>query len=191
MTKPPGTSTLASKASPIVGPSAYLTLAVPVVALIAALLSGSLLLLNYVHVLIAGTWTGIDLFMGLVMSRVMRGLSPQSRVEVIKKLVPMMLFFMPGLASVGITAGIYLAGRLGLSFSSTPIIIVIVIVVILSVQGFGLILPNEVRVLLELRKANPNTEKVVKLGMRNIYFAGSQTIFQISIVFVMAYLAVM
>jgi hypothetical protein len=190
MTKPPGTLTSTSRASPIVGPSAFLTLAVPVVALIAALLSGSLLLLNYVHVLIAGTWTGIDLFMGLVMSRVMRGLSPQSRVEVIKRLVPMMLFFMPGLASVGITAGIYLAGRLGLSFSSTPIIIAIVIVVILSVQGFGLILPNEVRVLLELRKANPNTEKVVKLGMRNIYFAGSQTIFQISIVFVMAYLAV-
>ncbi len=189
MTKPLATST--SKPSAIVGPSAFLTLAVPVVALIAALLSGSLLLLNYVHVLIAATWTGIDLFMGLVMSRVMRGLSPQSRVEVIRKLVPMMLFFMPGLASVGITAGIYLAGRLGLSFSSTPIITAIVIVVILSVQGFGLILPNEVRVLLELRKANPNTEKVVKLGMRNIYFAGSQTIFQISIVFVMAYLAVM
>jgi len=190
MTKPPSTENLGNKASAIVGPSAYLTLAVPIVALIVALLSGSLLLLNYVHVLIAGTWTGIDLFMGLVMSRVMRGLSPQSRAEVIKKLVPMMLFFMPGLASVGITAGIYLAGRLGLSFFSTPIIIAIIIVVILSVQGFVLILPNEVRVLLELRKANPNTEKVVKLGMRNIYFAGSQTIFQISIVFVMAYLAV-
>jgi len=187
-TKPSTTST--SKPSAIVGPSAFLTLAVPIVALIAALLSGSLLLLNYVHVLIAGTWTGIDLFMGLVMSRVMRGLSPQSRVEIIKKLVPMMLFFMPGLASVGITAGIYLAGRLGLDFFSTPIIMAILIVVILSVQGFGLILPNEVRVLLELRKANPNTEKVVKLGMRNIYFAGSQTIFQIAIVFVMAYLAV-
>lgn len=190
MAKPPSTTTLTGKASAMVGPSAYLTLAVPIVALIAALLSGSLLLLNYVHVLIAGTWTGIDLFMGLVMSRVMRGLSPQSRAEIIKKLVPMMLFFMPGLASVGITAGIFLAGRLGLSFFSTPIIIAIIIVVILSVQGFGLILPNEVRVLLELRKANPNTEKVVKLGMRNIYFAGSQTIFQISIIFVMAYLAV-
>ena len=190
MTKPPNTTDLRSKPSAIVGPSAFLTLAVPIVGLIAALLSGSLLLLNYVHVLIAGTWTGIDLFMGLVMSRVMRGLSPQSRVEVIKKLVPMMLFFMPGLASVGITAGIYLAGRLGLDFFSTPIIMAILIVVILSVQGFGLILPNEVRVLLELRKANPNTEKVVKLGMRNIYFDGSQTIFQIAIVFVMAYLAV-
>jgi zinc transporter ZupT len=100
MTKPLATST--SKPSAIVVPSAFLTLAIPVVALIAALLSGSLLLLNYVHVLIAGTWTGIDLFMGLVMSRVMRGLSPQSRVEIIKKPVPMMLFFMPGLASVDI-----------------------------------------------------------------------------------------
>jgi hypothetical protein len=191
MTKLPITTTPSSRPGAIVGPSAFLTLAVPIVALIVALLSGSLLLLNYVHVLIAGTWTGIDLFMGLVMSRVMRGLSQQSRVEVIKKLVPMMLFFMPGLASVGITAGIYLAGRLGLSFFSTPIIVAIILVVILSVQGFGLILPNEVRVLLELRKANPNTEKVVKLGMRNIYFAGSQTIFQIIMIFVMAYLAVM
>ncbi|MGB8781088.1 MAG: hypothetical protein WCD81_10625 [Candidatus Bathyarchaeia archaeon] len=191
MTKPPNTTTLASKDSAIVGLSSYLTLAVPIIALIAALLSGSLLLLNYVHVLIAGTWTGIDLFMGLVMSRVMRGLSPQSRVEVIKKLVPMMLFFMPGLAAVGITAGISLANRMGISFYTTPIIAAIIIVIILSVQGFALILPNEVRVLLELRKANPNTEKVVKLGMRNIYYAGSQTIFQIIMIFVMAYLAVM
>jgi hypothetical protein len=80
------------------------------------------------------------------------------------------------LAPVGITVGIYLANRLRLNFFSTPIIIAILIVIILLVQGFGLILPNEVRVPLELRKANPNTEKVVKLGMRNIYFAGSQTI---------------
>jgi hypothetical protein len=189
--KPSSSTTLTSKTSAIVGPSAYLTLAVPIVALIVALLSGSLLLLNYVHVLTGATWTGIDLFMGLVMSRVMRGLSPQSRAEIIKKLVPMMLFFMPALASVAVTAGIYLTGHMGISFFSTPIIIAIIVVIILSVQGFGLILPNEVRVLLELRKANPDTEKVVKLGMRNIYFAGSQAIFQIAIIFVMAYLAVM
>lgn len=191
MVRPTSRTDIAGKEGAIVGPSSYLTLAVPVIALIVALLSGSLLLLNYVHVLIAGTWTGVDLFMGLVMSRVMRGLSPQNRVEVIKKLVPIMLFFMPGLASVGITAGIYLASHMGISFFITPIIAAIILVVILSVQGFGLILPNEVRVLLELRKANPNIEKVVKLGMRNIYFAGSQTIFQIAVIFVMAYLAVM
>jgi hypothetical protein len=52
----------------------------------------------------------------------------------------------------------------------------------------ALILPNEVRVFLELRKPNPDTDKIVKLGMRNFYFAGSQTIFQIAIIFVMAYM---
>jgi hypothetical protein len=189
MAQPQNTTGPATKAGGLVGPSAILTLVVPVVALIVALLSGSLLLLNYVHVLTGGTWTGIDLFMGLVMSRVLRGLSPQSRVEFIKKLVPIMLFFMPALASVAITAGIYLASSLGWSFFSPPLIVAIVFVLILSIQGFFLILPNEVRIFLELRKPNPNTEKVVKLGMRNIYFAGSQTIFQIAIIFVMAYLA--
>jgi len=178
------------KSDAILGSSVYVTLAVPIIALIAALLSGSLLLLDYVHVLTGGTWTGIDLFMGLVMSRLMRGLSPQSRAEIIKKLVPIMLFFMPALASVAITGGIYLANHEELSFLSTPIIIAIIIVAILSIQGFGLILPNEVRILLELRKTNPDTEKIVKLGMRNIYFSGSQAIFQIAIIFVMAYLAV-
>jgi hypothetical protein len=181
----------ASEASKLIGPASLLTLAVPVVALIVALLSGSHLLLNYVHVITGGTWTGIDLFMGLVMSRVLRGLAPQNRAEIIKKLVPIMLFFMPALASVAITAGIYLAGSMGLSLFSTPMIIAGIIVVILSVQGFALILPNEVRVFLELRKERPDTDKVVKLGMRNIYFAGSQTIFQIAIIFVMAYLATM
>ena len=81
MTKPSSTTTLTSKPSTILGPSAYLTLAVPIVALIAALLSGSLLLLDYVHVLTGGTWTDIDLFMGLVMSRVMRGLSPKAALR--------------------------------------------------------------------------------------------------------------
>ena len=40
---------------------------VPIGALISANLSGSLALLNYVHVLIGGLWTGIDLFMGFVL----------------------------------------------------------------------------------------------------------------------------
>jgi hypothetical protein len=173
--------------SAIVGLGSFLTLAIPIVALLVILLSGSHILLNYIHVLTAATWTGTDLFMGLVMSRVMRGLSPQSRAEIIKKLVPTMLFFMPALAAVTITSGVYLASSMGLSFFSRPLIIIFVMLGILSIQGFGLILPNEVRVFLETSKANPNIEKVVKLGMRNIYFAGSQTIFQMAMIFMMGY----
>lgn len=158
--------------------------------MIAAVWSGSLLFLNYVHVITGGTWTGIDLFMGLVMSRVLRALRPEARAEVIKRLVPIMLFFMPALASVAITAGVYLASWEGLNFLSLPIIAAGVIVVILSAQGFGLILPTEVRIFLELRKEHPDVQKVIKLGMRNIYLSGSQGIFQIALIAVMAYLAI-
>ncbi len=174
----------------ILGPSALVTLLVPVATLIAALLSGSLLFLDYVHVITGGTWTGIDLFMGLVMSRVLRGLAPPVRAEFIKKLVPIMLFFMPALASVAITAGVYLASWEARDFFSAPIIAAGTIAIILSAQGFGILLPNEVRIFLELRKKQPDTGKIIKLGMRNIYVSGSQSVFQIALIAVMAYLAI-
>ncbi|MDG6908276.1 MAG: hypothetical protein JRN20_21100, partial [Nitrososphaerota archaeon] len=69
--------------SPLVGYSSLVTLIVPVTALFAALLSGSLLLLDYVHVITGATWTGIDLFMGMVMSRILRSLPSPARVEFI------------------------------------------------------------------------------------------------------------
>ena len=69
------------------------------------------------------------------------------------------------------------------------IIISGVLVGILTVQGFGILLPNELRIFLELRKQKPDTQKIIKLGMRNFKIAGSQTIFQFIIIFVMARLA--
>lgn len=174
----------------IVSRWSILTLLVPVGVLVVAVLSKSLLFLDYVHVITGGTWTGIDLFMGLVMSRVLRGLLPAARADVIKKLVPIMLFFMPALASVAITAGVYLATWEGRDFFSMPIMAAGVFVIILSIQGFGLLLPNEARIFLELRKENPDVQKVVKLGMRNIYLSGSQSVFQIALIAVMAFLAV-
>jgi hypothetical protein len=174
----------------IVSPYSMLTLLVPIAGLVFALVYGNLLVLNYVHVITGGTWTGIDLFMGLVMSRVMKGLEPQARTQVIKKLVPVMLFLMPSLASVAITSGINMAGRLGLlTLESPTILAAIVIVIILSIQGFGMIMPTEAKVYLELRKKEPDRDKVIKWGMRNIKLAGSQGIFQVALIFVMANLA--
>lgn len=186
----PPSAVVPSHRTGIVGLSSIMTLLVPVVTLIAAVLSGSLLFLDYVHVITGGTWTGVDLFMGLVMSRVLRGLRPEARAEFIKKLVPIMLFLMPALASVSITAGVYLASWEGRDFFSLPIIAAGVIVIILSVQGFGFILPNEVRIFMELRKEQPDVQKVIRLGMRNIYLSGSQSVLQIALIVVMAYLAI-
>lgn len=191
-TKAPISNTpITNPSESIFGVGSLVTLFVPIAALLVALASGSFLLLDYVHVLSGATWTGIDLFMGLVMSRVLRSLAPPARAQFIKKLVPIMLFLMPSLASVAITAGIFVAKHLDLNFMSMPIIAAGVIVVILSVQGFGLLLPTEIRIFLELRKQNPDTSKIVRLGMRNVYVSGSQAVFQIAIIFVMAFLATM
>lgn len=171
-------------------PTSFATLLTPVLVLAASLMLRNKLLLDYTHVICGGTWTGIDLFMGLVMSRIMRGLAPEPRAEIVKRLVPLMLFLMPALASVAITAGIYLAQWEGLlDFHSPLIVAAMVFVLILSVQGFGIILPTEIRVFIELAKEYPDRDKIVKLGMRNIKVSGSQAIFQIAIIFVMANLA--
>ncbi len=174
----------------IVSPYSMLTLLVPLAGLAFALMYGNILALNYVHVITGGTWTGIDLFMGIVMSRVLKGLEPQARAQVLKKLVPVMLFLMPSLATAAIRSGINMASRLGmLSLQSPTIIAAIVIVIILSVQGFGMIMPTEAKVYLELRKKEPNRDKIIKWGMRNVKLAGSQGVFQVALIFVMANLA--
>jgi hypothetical protein len=49
------------------------TLFVPIGALVLVLAYGNLLALNYLHVLTGGTWTGIDLFMGIVMGKILKG----------------------------------------------------------------------------------------------------------------------
>ena len=162
----------------------------PVIALVFALLYGKILILDYVHVLTGGTWTGVDLFMGIVMVRVMGGLEPSARVQLVRRMVPIMLFFMPAIASVAITSGIFLVQWEGLFILQSPWIIISgVLVGILTVQGFGILLPNELRIFLELRKQKPDTQKIIKLGMRNFKIAGSQTIFQFIIIFVMARLS--
>jgi hypothetical protein len=71
---------------------------IPPVVLIAALSTRNLFLLDYVHVITGGTWTGFDIFMGVVMSRIMRSLEIQQRVEVAKRLTPTTFFILPSLA---------------------------------------------------------------------------------------------
>ena len=174
----------------IITPYSFLTLFVPLVALVLVLLYGNLLAFNYLHVLTGGTWTGIDLFMGIVMSRILKSLEPKARTQVIKKLVPLMLFLMPALATVAITSGINLASKLGmLTFASPMIIAAVIIVIILSIQGFGIIMPTEIRIFLELGKKEPNRDKIIRWGMRNVKLAGSQGVFQVALIFVMANLA--
>jgi hypothetical protein len=176
-----------SRFFPTSGPVLFV---LPIIAFLAALVGNSLVFLDYVHVMTGGMWTGIDLFMGIFGRTVMVKISPPSRVEVAKRLTPTMLFLMPSIAAVATTAGYVLASNLGVWKLSNPYIAAtIIVVLILLVQGFGILLPNELRVFRELRKDRPDTDKIVRLSMRNLNVSGSQAIFQIIIIYIMANLA--
>ncbi len=163
---------------------------IPAVAFVVVLALGNLVYLDYVHVLSGGTWTGIDLFMGLVMSRVMRSLTVPQRAEVAKRLTPRTLFLLPSLAGTAVTSGIYLAMAEGRFVLSDPWILAAgVVVLVLLAQGLGMLLPNNVRILLEVQKTRPDVEKIVRLNRRNLLLSGSQAAFQFAIIFIMAHLA--
>ena len=171
----------------IIKPASTLIVIVPTIAVIAVLYLRNLTLLDYAHVLLGGTWTGIDLFMGLIISRVLRKTSVSSRIEFIKRLVPMMLFFMPTIASLAITAGIYLATYEGIfSFRYPVIILAGIIVLVLVIQGFAIFLPNELRIYFELRKSQPDSKKISRLALINFRLSGVQAAFQFAIIFIMA-----
>jgi len=174
----------------IIKPSSSLIVIIPAILVAIVILVKNLTILDYTHVLLGGTWTGIDLFMGLVLSRVMIKMSVGARIELIKRLVPMMLFFMPTIASLAITAGIYLASYEGIFRLSYPVIVAAgIIVLILLITAFAVFLPNQVRILLELRKGSPDTGKISRLAMINFRLSGVQAAFQFAIIFIMANIA--
>lgn len=164
-----------------------LVISLPIGALIYAINFGSLTILNYVHVITGAAWTGIDLFMGFVLGPVLSGMEPGDRVGIFKRLMPKMTFLMPVLATVTITTGIELAQQLAIFSLVNPwIVAAVVIVAILTVQGFGILLPNEIRIFRQLLSEVPDIGRISRLGMLNLRLGGVQGILQLAIIFIMA-----
>ncbi|MCL4314242.1 MAG: hypothetical protein M1454_00735 [Candidatus Thermoplasmatota archaeon] len=163
---------------------------IPVILLVIILLMNSFYFLEYFHVIVGSTWTGMDLVMGVFFSYIMAGLNPMQRTVVATRLTPTMLFFMPAIATSTITAGIYLAIADHISFYNPYFIAVAVIVLILLVQGLGIFLPNEARVYMEIIHGAKNVEKIVRLTMLNLKLSVVQLILQIILIFFMATFAV-
>ncbi|MEF8908021.1 MAG: hypothetical protein V5A13_09185 [Haloarculaceae archaeon] len=90
------------------------------------------------------------------------------------------------LAVAVVGSGAFLATTLPEFGMTSPwVIATLVIVTLLTVQGFGVILPGEVRIYRELTSENPDYELVGEVGMRNAKLGGLQGVMQLAIVFVM------
>lgn len=167
---------------------------IPIGALIVAILSANLLLLNYVHVFTAVLWTGTDIFMAFLLGPVLRNVSLSTRKEVISWLMPKMVFYMPTVAAVTTTAGFFLASKVGLLTLQSPIVYwvatVLIIVSAMFIMGLGILLPTNLRIYFEMKKSEPEMHKIQKLMKKYVKVVAIQTVMQFAIIFIMAEFAI-
>lgn len=158
--------------------------------MVAAIQSEVTWFLNFVHVMTGALWTGIDLFMGFVVGPILRRCDLAVRRAVITRLMPRMIFLMPTLAAITGTAGWFLAQQLGFLDVGYPafywVVAALAIIAVLTVQGFGVLLPTNILVCLEMQKPEPDAAKISRWMRRYIAATAFQGALQVAIIVVMA-----
>jgi hypothetical protein len=158
--------------------------------MIVALVRHDLRLLNWIHVLSGVLWTGADLFLGFIIGPVMRRLDIPARTAVIGQLVPRTLLYFPAVSLTTGTAGWFLADWLGMLAPGSPqhawIVAALILISLMTILGLGFMLPNSLRIWLELQKAQPDRELITGLNRFNLLNAGVQGVMQIAIIIVMS-----
>nr|WP_229504712.1 hypothetical protein [Natrinema versiforme] len=91
------------------------------------------------------------------------------------------------LATVGSLAWIALTIN-GFAMTDPAIAVALGIVTILSVQGFGFLLPGELRMYKEMRSADPDPSVISAIGQQNAMLGGVQGFFQLVLILDMVYL---
>ena len=158
--------------------------------MIVAIVINDVWFLNFVHVFAGVLWTGIDLLLGFVIGPILRRLDFPMRRAMTMRLMPRLLFIMPTLATVAPTAGWFMAvdqGYLGLEFPELWwLIAALAITTILSIQGVLVLLPTNVLVYLEMRKAEPDGQRIGRLMRRYVRVVAFQGTMQIVIIIIMS-----
>ena len=161
--------------------------------LIAAIATNSQWALDFFHVAGGGLWTGIDLFLGLVLGPIMGTLAIPARVELSSRLMPKLLLIMPTLVTMTLGSGFQLARKLGNLAANSPnhdwLLASYVVVGVMATIALGLLEPANIAVLFELRKPQPNGERIGRLMKVFIYTAGITGLMQIATLIIMTHIA--
>jgi len=167
--------------------------AVVLVGLVVAITTNRLWAIDFYHVVGGGMWTAIDLFLGFVLGPILGTMSIPSRIELTKRLMPKMVVLMPTLVIMTLAGGFQLARHQGFILSSDKhhgwIVASMIIVGALAVVAIGILEPANIAVLFELRKPNPNGERIGKLMKRFLYTAGITGVLQAGILVIMTRIA--
>jgi hypothetical protein len=172
--------------------------ALPVVAALFVLLVVSiarnwLWALDLFHVAGGGLWTGIDLFVGLVIGPILGRMSIPARAEFSARFMPKMVLIMPTVVACTLAAGFQLAVYYGNLDPASPnhdwLVVSFVIVGIMAVIALGLLEPANIAVLFEMKKPEPDGLVIAKLMQRFVYAAGILGLMQVATLLIMTRVA--
>ena len=173
------------KALPFVG-AVFLTL-------IIGIATNRLWILDFYHVVGGGLWTAIDLFVGFIVGPILGTLSIPARMEFSRKFMPKMLVLMPTLVIMTLAAGWQLARHQGFVLSSDKhhvwVVASMIVVGVMAVVALGILEPANIAVLYELRKPQPNGERIGRLMKRFLYTDGLTGAMQVATLIVMTRIA--
>ena len=183
---PPAFSIVPVKGLPIVG--------LILVALVAAIAGNWRWALDFFHVAGGGRWTGIDLFVGLIVGPIISRMSVPARVEFSTRFMPKMLLVMPTLVTVTLASGWQLARHLGNLDAGYPqhgwLVASYIVVGVMAVIALGLLEPANLAVLFELKKPRPDGQIISRLMRRFVYTAGITGAMQVATLIIMTRIAV-
>jgi hypothetical protein len=161
--------------------------------LVAAIASNSRWGLDFFHVVGGGLWTGIDLFLGLVLGPIIGRMSVPARSELTARLMPKLVLIIPTLVTMTLAAGFQLARLNGFLSSSHPrhawVVASFVVVGVMATIALALLEPANIAVLFEIRKPQPNPAVIEQLMKRFVYTAGITGLMQVATLIIMTRLA--
>jgi hypothetical protein len=167
--------------------------AVVIILLVTAIAGNWLWALDFFHVVGGGLWTGIDLFVGLIVGPIIGRMSVPARVEFSTRFMPKMVLLMPTLVICTLASGFQLARHTGVLTVGYPqrwwLIASFIVVGVMAVIAIGILEPANLGVLFELRKPRPNGELIQRLMRRFVYTAGITGLMQVATLVIMTRIA--
>lgn len=167
--------------------------AVVLVGLLAAIISNKFWALDFFHVVGGGLWTGVDLFVGFVIGPILGRLSIPARAEFSARFMPKMMLLMPTLVTVTLAAGFQIGLYDGFVNSAAPYhgwaVASYVVVAVMAVVALGVLEPANIAVLFEMRKPEPNGERIANLMSRFVWAAAITGVMQVATLVIMTRLA--
>jgi hypothetical protein len=149
--------------------------------------------LVFCHVAGGGLWTGIDLFVGLVLGPILGHLSIPARAEFAARFMPKMVIIMPTVVMMTLATGFQIARKMGNLYANSPnhpwLIASFCVVGVMAVIALGILEPANIAVLFEMNKPVPNGELIGRLMKRFIYTAGITGLMQIATLIIMTRVA--